>query len=75
MAFIPYRITMTDREIIREVDGGGNMLGIIGGIVLVLVVWVAVYLFVTGWFGNEPLIGADRSETNITITPPSIEVE
>jgi hypothetical protein len=66
---------MTDREIIREVDGGGNMLGIIGGIVLVLVAWVAIYLFVTGWFGNEPLIGADSSETNITITPPSIEVE
>jgi len=37
MAFIPYEIVMVDREIIREVDGGGSMLGVIVGIVLVLV--------------------------------------
>jgi hypothetical protein len=75
MAFIPYEIVMVDREIIREVDGGGSMLGVIVGIVLVLVAWVAVYLFVTGGFGNEALVGSDPSEMNITITPPAIDVE
>jgi len=34
-----------------------------------------VYLFVTGRFGNEPLVENNPSEIDITITPPVIDVE
>jgi len=67
---------MTDREFVREVDRGGNGSGVAIGIILALVVWVVVYLFMTGRIGNsDPVVQPDSSGIDATVTPPVIEVD
>jgi len=68
--------TMVDREIIREVHWGASFLSIVVGIILTVLVWIGIYLFVTGSFGNEPLVDSnDQTEIDLTVTPPSLDVD